>query len=76
MGMSASYVLSFAHMNQGKPGKQVVSGLEKTEVATLRWSVGRQSGTRWMTHTEKDVLIAALTQERDALLAQVSARPS
>lgn len=49
------------------------SAAEKSEVATERWHSERVRGTRWMTHYEKDQLIADLRQEIADLKAKIPA---
>jgi 5-methylcytosine-specific restriction endonuclease McrA len=44
------------------------SGAEKSEVAKARWHAGKERGTRWMTHYEKDQLIASLRAQLEEAL--------
>ncbi len=46
------------------------TGLEKSEVAKLR-HFAETNGHRWLTHTEKDLLIANLEKERRELLSKI-----
>lgn len=47
------------------------SAVEKSEVAKTRWRSGKQRGTRWMTHYEKDQLIASLRAQLDEALRRL-----
>jgi 5-methylcytosine-specific restriction endonuclease McrA len=49
------------------------SSLEKSEVAKARWHSERVKGTRWITHHEKDQLIADLRQQIASLEARLPA---
>ena len=55
---------------------RIKSGKEKSEVSRLRHHFNQlqEKGPRWMTHSEKDLLITSLTQEVNSLRAQLAAK--
>jgi hypothetical protein len=52
----------------------VKTNAEKSEAAKARWAGCHERSTRWMTHYEKNLLIARLQGEVDALRKQVGER--
>jgi len=48
------------------------TGKEKSEISKLRHHFGVTNGHRWLTHPEKDLLIASLEKERNELLARIA----